>query len=177
MANIISISLPEEYQDVLERNEELIEEVYGGKSELFQDKLKEIDKKRPVETRLEKKRRTIFSNLAENIKLSRDISRLERRLQEKEIKEEINEKKKSLNTAKQELENVKSKSEQEIRDEIYRKAVESGRDVENNPELRQNIEDRIERRLQQRVEKIQDKEDTVEELQSEVDELRSKLND
>ena len=180
MAEVKSISLDEEAQELWERNEDLIEDSYGGRSGVFKDKLKEIDQKDDLEARMEKKRKQIAKNLRENLKLSRDLSELQERKAKQEKREKLPRKRKELQNLQEELAELKETSEKDLRDDAYRYYVEdSGTDydLENDPEARKNAETRAKRKIENHQEKIKAKEEEIQALESEIKELEGDLND
>lgn len=178
MADVKSISLDQEAQEIWERNEDLIEDIYGGRSALFKDKLKEIDEQTDLETKISQERSQIARKLKEVMKHSKRLSRLEERKEKQEVRKTIDSKQSKLEDLKSKLRKKKNKSESQIRNQTYRRyAKKSNYDVENNSELRKTIEENIERRIARRDEKIEEYEKEIQDLKSEIRELRAEISE
>lgn len=172
MAEIESISLDQEAQEMWENNEETIQEIYGGRSALFKDKLREVDERETIDEKIQELNTRIAANLRENIRLSRKKSRLEEERRRNQLEEELERKEEQKKQLIDSLRELNKKTEKDFLEEAkdnYPKNKYS-----NHKEVRENW---AQRQFRKHREKIRKKGSEVGRLRHKISELKAELGD
>jgi len=170
VAEVKSISLDKEAAAMLERNQEFIQNQYGGLSALLKRKLEEIDSTSAIEAELEEEK----DRLEERQKrVARLENKLERRRKKQEMYskknkiEELQSKKKQL---EEEIEN--KKTEEEIRSELRKRFDRKGHDL-SEPNIKASFENQVSKKLGDQ----ESKKEEVTSIEEEIRNLKSQINE
>lgn len=173
MAEVRSISLDQEAQKILNRNEDYIQERYGGLSKLLKNKLREIEQGTALERELEIEKQRLENQTKKVQKLEKQVKEIKKREEIKDKKDRLQE----LRERKQRLENQEQKSEEEIREEVKQDYKDSGHDI-SDPKIQGSMENTVQRRIKRKdnSDEIQNLKNQISDIENEIEELEVELS-
>lgn len=149
---------------LIERNLDILEQEFDGPSEVFRIGLETIEEEFNLDDRI--------------AELENELEELNQRKQRREAEQKsqkLSSKLAKLEERKEEVKSQEPKNEEEIRAQIVERRRRRGQDVEAG-EIQDAIEKQVERELERKL-TPEEKEEKIAELDEEIKEVRSELED